>query len=111
MALLSLILAVCALLFCVYLYLESRKKLTSEDVGSKLSLASEDLSKTYARQLREIETEWDNMYQKFSRLAGRIDKSRGLEAPTNTGSPQPENVPTGTRSDIIRRHRGRTASV
>lgn len=103
MALISLILAVCALSFCVYLYVEIQKKLSSEDVASKLSLSSEELSKNYARQFRGIETEWTDMYQKFSRLAGRIDKTRGLE---EAQKPQPGPGQPGTRSDILRRHRG-----
>lgn len=106
MAILSLILAVCALLFCVYLWLELQKRLTSEDIGSKLSLASEDISKTYAKQLREIETEWADMYQKFSRLAGRVDKNRGLEAAQIASSAPANLIPTGTRSDLLRKHRG-----
>lgn len=111
MAVISLILAVSALLFCVYLYLELQKRLLSEDIGSKLALASEELSKTYAKQLREIETEWADMYQKFSRLAGRIDKTRGLEMAQIGTSAVPETPSTGTRSDLVRKHRGRASNV
>lgn len=103
MALTGLILAVCALCACVYLYLELQKKLSSEDIGTRLSQASEELSKNYARELRAIETEWNDMYQKFSRLGGRLDKLRGLEAPQN---PQPTIPFQGTRSDILRKSRG-----
>jgi hypothetical protein len=106
MAIASLFLAVFALFCCVYLWLELQKKLSSEDIGTKLSLASEELSKAYAKQLREIEAEWADMYQKFSRLAGRVDKNRGLEAAPNTQNPAPGPVLTGSRSDLIRKHRG-----
>jgi len=102
----GLVLSICALLFSAWLYLELQKKLSSEDVVSKLALASEELSKTSARQLRAIETEWGDMYQKFSRLAGRVDKLKGLEAaqaPVETVN-QFENAPR--RSDLIRKHRG-----
>lgn len=99
MAVVAIILSVSALLSSVYLYLELQKKLSSGDVGTKLSQASEELSKTYARELRAIETEWTDMYQKFSRLAGRVDKLRGLEAPQ---SPTQAPATTGTRSDILR---------
>jgi hypothetical protein len=108
MAVISLIFALCALCCCVWLYLELQKKLSSEDIASKLALASEELSKTYARSLREIETEWADMYQKFSRLAGRVDKNRGLEAAQNAPAAQPQNYATGTRSDLLRKHRGGT---
>ena len=102
MGLLALILAVFALFCCIYLWLELQKKLSSEDVASKLSQSSEELSKNYARNLREIETEWADMYSKFSRLVGRIDKVRALESP-------PENqkaAPALTRSDLLRRRKG-----
>jgi hypothetical protein len=106
MVIISLVLAVFALFCSVYLYLELQKKLSSEDVVSKLSLASEELSKSYARSFRELETEWADMYQKFSRLAGRVDKNRGLEAAQNPQLRAPELPATGTRSDLLRKHRG-----
>jgi len=103
MALIALIFAVFALFCCVYLWLELQKKLSSEDVASKLSLASEELNKTYAKSVRDIETEWADMYQKFSRLVGRVDKVRAIEAPRNVEPEQPRQM---SRSDIIRQHRG-----
>jgi len=106
MGLIALILAVCALLFCVYLWLELQKKLSGEDVVSKLALSSDALKETYARQLREIETEWADMYQKFTRLAGRVDKNRGLEAAQSPQIPQAGVALTGSRSDLLRKHRG-----
>jgi len=102
MGLLALILAVFALFCCVYLWLELQKKLSSEDVVSKLSQSSEELSKNYARSLREIETEWADMYSKFSRLVGRVDKVRAIESQTES----PKQEPALTRSDILRRHKG-----
>lgn len=106
MGLIALILAVFGLFCSVYLWLELQKKLSSEDVGGKLQLYCEELSKTYARQLREIETEWADMYQKFSRLAGRVDKNRGLEAAQSAPNPGPVPALTGSRSDLLRKHRG-----
>lgn len=103
MAVVALILAVCALCCCVYLWLELQKRPSTEDIAPALSHASEELSKTYARSLRDIETEWADMYQKFSRLVGRVDKTRALEAPPNA---QPEPQRQMSRSDIIRQHRG-----
>lgn len=70
-------------------------------VGSKLSLWSDDASKTYAKQTREIEAEWAEMYQKFMRMLGRADKLKGLEAAQTTPEAQPEQ----TRSDLLRKHR------
>ncbi len=105
MGLIALIFAVSALLFCVYLWLELQKKLSSADVGGKLQQYSEELSKTYAKQLREIETEWTDMYQKFSRLMGRADKTRGLE--TAAAAPAAPAAPAAaSRSDLLRNRRG-----
>jgi hypothetical protein len=97
------ILAVSALFFCVYLYLELQKKLSSEDVGSKLRLYSEELNKDYARQFRNLETEWTDIYAKMSKLAGRIDKTKALESPPTNTKEQPRYE---RRSDLVRRHRG-----
>jgi len=108
MGIIALILAVFALSCCVYLWLESQKKLSREDIAPALSQASDELNKTYAKSVRDIETEWADMYQKFSRLAGRMDKTRAIESPQN---PVPEVPRQGTRSDLIRLHRnGRLAS-
>lgn len=102
MGLTALILAVLALSCCVYLWLELQKRLSKEDVAPALSHASEELSKTYAKSVRDIETEWADMYQKFSRLAGRMDKTRAIESPQTQ---QPEVQRQGSRSDLIRQHR------
>lgn len=102
MAILSLVLSVSALLFCVWLYLDRSKLVSRDSIGGLLSQSSEDLSKSYARSLREIETEWDNMYQKFSRLAGRVDKTRAIESqPAQSAEP----IVGPSRSDLLRKHR------
>lgn|SRR5512136_125322 len=102
MALIGLILSILGLLFCVYLYLELLKKLSVSDTPKAFQSCSEELSKTYAKSLRDIETEWADMYLKFSRLAGRIDKTKALD---NQG-PAPAVVPIVKRSDLLRKHRG-----
>jgi hypothetical protein len=107
LSIIGLVLAVCALFCCAYLWSESRKKLSSEDVVSKLRSASDELSKDYAKQLRGIETEWTDMYQKFSRLAGRVDKVRGIEQPTAPIAAAPEPP---KRSDLLRQRRRRLAA-
>lgn len=102
MAILSLILAVCGLCACAYLWLELRRKVSSEDIAPALRQASDELSKNYATQLRGIETEWAEMYQKFMRIAGRVDKVAALET-----RKEPETQsPVMRRSDILRRRRG-----
>jgi hypothetical protein len=90
-----------ALLLSVWLYFQSLGLLSKGDLTKTLAQSSEELSKKYAISLREIETEWANMYEKFSRLAGRMDRKKALEpaAPIENQ----ENVQRfSTRSDIIR---------
>lgn len=101
MAILSLIFATCALFACVYLYLELRKKLSRADVAPALKQSSEELSKNYAQSLRSIEAEWAEMYQKFMRIAGRVDKVTALE-----NKREPIEEPNFLRrSDLLRRVR------
>lgn len=102
MAILSLLLAVCALSGCVYLWLELQKKPSNESLRGTLKSYSEELSKDYARITREIEAEWTEMYQKFTRIAGRIDKTRALEAPPNHENHDEKPL---SRSDLLRRLR------
>lgn len=107
MGILALVLAVCALLFCVYLYLELQKKLSPLDVQKELVTFSDELKQSYGRSVKEIETEWADMYQKFSRLVGRVDKTRALEQPAPQPNPSPEWQRPPSRSDIVRsRNRG-----
>lgn len=108
MALIALLLAVCALLCCVYLWLELQKRLSSEDIAPALAHASAEQSKTLEKSLRDIETEWTDMYEKFKRIMGRADKVRGLEVGPTPQNPIPPNYQQGTRSDLLRQHRGRT---
>jgi len=103
MVIASLILAVLALFSSAYLYLELQKRLSKEDIAPALSQAADDIGKTYAKQSRDLETEWAEMYQKFSRMLGRADKLRGLEAPP--AQPEPQRIQS--RSDVLRQSRGR----
>lgn len=108
MAVIALVLAVCALLACVYLWLELQKKLSSEDIAPALAHACEEQNKTYEKSQRAIETEWTDMYEKFKRMLGRADKVRGLESVPAPQSADVPTFPTGTRSDLLRKHRGGT---
>lgn len=103
MALFALILAVLGLSCSAYLWLELQKKPSNEHLREKLSIYSDELSKNYGKQFREIETEWADMYSKFMRLAGRVDKVRALESPKPD---VPNEAVAPTRSDLLRRRRG-----
>jgi hypothetical protein len=84
--------------------LELSKKLSTEDLKSKLSLSSEELSKSFARSVKEIEAEWANMYEKFMKLTGRMDRKRALEAPVAVEAVE-EEPPKMKRSDLLRRRK------
>lgn len=99
-SILALFVAFLSLLFGVFLWLELQRKVSPQDIASKLSQSSEELSKTYAKSIREIETEWDNMYAKFASLAGRIDRKKALAPP-----PQAEPESPRSRADILRKRR------
>jgi len=99
-AILALSAALLSLSFGVYLWLELRQKVSAQDIVGKLSQSSEELSKTYARSIKEIETEWDNMYAKFASLAGRMDRKKAL----TPQAPEVEESPR-SRADILRKRR------
>ena len=105
LAWLTLTLAAFALSFCAYLWLELQKRVLPGDLRSLLQSYSEELNKNYERQFRGIETEWDDMYQKFSRLAGRMDRTKA--APTRAEEPPPPEPVISSRADILKRWRGR----
>jgi CRISPR/Cas system-associated endonuclease/helicase Cas3 len=104
-AILALALSICALCFSAWLFLELSKKLSTGDLKSQLAESSAELNKTYARSVKEIETEWDNMYEKFARLAGRMDRKRALEPRDLTPLTPPgggEESRSRSRSDLLR---------
>lgn len=70
------LLALLELGFCWFLYTEVQKRVLSTQVSQQLKQSSEELNKDYGRQFRSLETEWADMYQKFSRLAGRLDREK-----------------------------------
>jgi len=100
----ALFVSILSLICSVWLFLELSKKLSTEDLKSKLSSSSEELAKSYGRSVKEIETEWDNMYQKFAALAGRMDRRKALEAPAPSKD-QPEIQKPMSRNDLIRGRR------
>lgn len=102
LSILALFLSLSALCCCVWLFLALQGKLSSQDIQSKLQQSSEELSKTYAKSVRDIETEWDDMYLKFSRLAGRMDRNKAI---LKTENPPPEPVAAARRSDLLRKRR------
>ena len=101
LSILCLVFTVLALSSSVYLWLELRSKLSRSDIIIELQQSSEELKKTYGKSIKEIETEWDDMYEKFSRLIGRMDRRKQQLA-----EKQPvEEEPQMTRSDVLRKYR------
>lgn len=93
----------------VFLFLSLSKKLEQSDISRALDIASAEIGKIQERRVKGIETEWDDTYQKFSRLAGRMDREK-RDAPVITagkteGSDGIPDRAYATRSEIIRSHR------
>jgi hypothetical protein len=105
LAAISLGFATLALCFCAYLYLELQKRPLKSEVPSLLASSSDELNKNYARQFRALETEWDDMYQKFSKLAGRMDREKRLPTPSPDPNDHPPVTSPITRSELLRRYR------
>lgn len=103
-------LAVSALCFCAYLYLGLRDKVSEKDISSALERSSKDAISTLEKSYRSLEAEWVDMYAKIMRIAGRIDKTKGLEA-ARPIEPEPAAPVFLRRSDIIRRSNGRKSNV
>lgn len=94
--------AACSLGLWFWSFTTSSDNAKKSELGPLLSKYAEELSSDYAKRLRAIEVEWDNMYDKFSKLAGRLDRRRALEAPPPS---PPDATPIElTRSEILRRH-------
>jgi len=106
----AVILSALALSFCVFLYFDTRAHLSEGDISSALQRSSEELSKTSEKNFRALETEWIDMYSKFMRLAGRIDKTKGIDD-AKTPPPPAVEPQLFKRSDLLRRQNGRKINV
>jgi len=98
---LSLFLSLLAVSSSVYIYLSLSRKLEKSDIQRELANASEEVGKMMSRQIKEIETEWDNMYQKFTSLAGRMDRKKAL----TPAAPEPVQEVARSRSELLKRRR------
>lgn len=96
-----------SLLLSLWTFIDSREKPKKSELGPLLLKSAEELSKNFERQSRAIETEWADMYQKFSRLAGRMDRTRAIESPPPAAVERPSAPALQSRSDILRRYKGR----
>lgn len=103
-------LAACALFFCAYLWLELRNKVSEKDISKALQSSSEDAIKTLEKSFRGLETEWVDLHAKIMKIAGRIDKTKGLEASREV-EPVAVAPVVARRSDLIRNRNGRKAHV
>lgn len=101
----ALILALSSAFGCVYLYLDSLQRPKKSELRDLLETQSASVLKQYQTSFRSLETEWDDMYQKFSRLAGRMDRQKAL-APSE--KPEEEIIPAPhSRAELLRRHRAK----
>lgn len=94
----------CISLWC---FLDLRERPRKAELRGLLEQSSQTLLTEYVRQFRALESEWDNMYQKFGRLAGRMDRERALKASNDQEvSPAPAPALT-TRADLLRKWRNK----
>jgi hypothetical protein len=89
----------------VWTYLDSRERPKRQDVKALLDSSCEIVLTEYAKKFRALESEWDDMYQKFGRLAGRMDRQRAINAPAPAEDSPPPVLPRASRSDILRNRR------
>lgn len=85
----------------VYSLLQLSKKLERSDIKDALDESSESTLRTMTARIKAIETEWDNMYDKFASLAGRMDRKKALAPPPPTAEPTSPR----SRSDLLRMRR------
>lgn len=102
----SLFLSFAAVLLSVYSFLTLQKKVEKSDIRPMLEAESEGISRTLKAAIKSIETEWDDMYLKFSRLAGRVDREKANIGPRKIEEP-PAPPPVLTRADILKRWRNK----
>lgn len=104
----TLILALLSLAISAYVFLGSLERPKKSELRELLEKQCSLVLKQYEQQLRALETEWDDMYQKFSRLAGRMDRQKAL---TTSETPPPAEVlapvQPSTRSELLRRFKAK----
>lgn len=108
-AYLALLLALASGCISLWCFIDSKERPKKQELRELLEQSSATVLEEYARKFRALETEWDDMYQKFGRLAGRMDRQRALNSP-----PPPEDSPNIgpqaplSRADLLRKWRGKT---
>jgi hypothetical protein len=103
-AIIALLLSIGSSLLSYFVFVRLSNKLSLSELEPKLQESSAKLSKEYSSQFKSIEIEWENIYAKMMKLAGRMDREKQL---TTTPNPTPpESMAITTRSDILRKHRG-----
>jgi hypothetical protein len=90
---------------CAWTFLDTLQRPKRTELKDLLEQYAQTLSADYARRLKLLETEWDDMYQKFGKLAGRMDRQRALDKPA---TPDEADQPAPTRSEILRKWRSKT---
>jgi len=102
--------AACSLSLSLWNFFSSRELCKKDSVRTMLADSAAELSKDSERKLRALESEWDVMYAKFGKLAGRMDRERALGSagPATRPAVDPAAEPPRlTHSDVLRRGRQR----
>jgi hypothetical protein len=98
----ALVLGGLAVLFSLYTYSRLGEKVSEKDIQSALTKSSETVSEDLKRSIRSIEIEWEDMYQKFMRLSGRMDRYKSIKHEEPSPEPPPARL---SRQDVLRRWR------
>lgn len=98
--------ALCGLSLSLWNWLDSKNNVRKHEFPALLKQSAEDLSQESDKRLRSLEAEWDDMYAKFARLAGRMDRQKALTPPPPP-EPEQEILPALSHSEILRRRRAR----
>lgn|SRR5512136_827825 len=101
----ALVLAFLSACISVWLYLDCLQRPKKHELRELLEQQSATVLKQYVQQFKLLETEWDDMYEKFSRLAGRMDRRKALESPKVEDAAQIEVAQPQSRADLLRKWR------
>ncbi len=103
-AVLALVFALASASLSTVVFLGLSRKLELKDVSKALEQSSAEQSANYARSIRAIQTEWEDIYQKFTRLTGRVEKAKGLDSSAKETTTPVEAAPM-RRADILKKYR------
>ncbi len=68
-----------------------------------------DRVRVLERNLKEIQMEWENVYDRLRRISGRATKTAALER--GDGNTEAVTVPSLSRAELLRRHHVKAGTI